>query len=364
MADILLNVEGMKVYYPVKGDFGKGREFVKAVDGVSFEVRKGEVFGIVGESGCGKSTLGRGICKLETPTAGKIVLSGEDISSYGRKQMRSVRKKVQMVFQDPYASLNPRMSIFDIIAEPLIIHGLTKSKKELEDRVMELLRKVGLDDYHANRYPHEFSGGQRQRVALARALVMKPRILLLDEPLSALDAQIRKHLRQQIRQIQRELNLTTIFVTHDQEEAMLMSDRIFLMNKGEIVQSDTAENIYTQPANEFVARFMGHYNLVSAHNANSLLGLNLSGIVAIRPESIYVREAGRQYGEHISHPVSGTIRDSQLLGNIIRYQVDTGLGALTVDLLNRSSERLFEQGTQLELMFNKNEIRALAPSVN
>lgn len=145
---------------------------------------------------------------------------------------------------------------------------------------------------------------------------------------------------------------------------MLMSDRIFLMNKGEIVQSDTAENLYTQPANEFVARFMGHYNLVSAHNANSLLGLNLSGIVAIRPESIYVREAGRQYGEHISHPVSGTIRDSQLLGNIIRYQVDTGLGALTVDLLNRSSERLFEQGTQLELMFNKNEIRALAPSVN
>ena len=162
MADILLNVEGMKVYYPVKGDFGKGREFVKAVDGVSFEVRKGEVFGIVGESGCGKSTLGRGICKLETPTAGKIVLSGEDISSYGRKQMRSVRKKVQMVFQDPYASLNPRMSVFDIIAEPLIIHSLTKSKKELEDRVMELLRKVGLDDYHANRYPHEFSGGQRQ----------------------------------------------------------------------------------------------------------------------------------------------------------------------------------------------------------
>ena len=130
--------------------------------------------------------------------------------------------------------------------------------------------------------PHQLSGGQRQRVALARALVMKPRILLLDEPLSALDAQIRKHLRQQIRQIQRELNLTTIFVTHDQEEAMLMSDRIFLMNKGEIVQSDTAENIYTQPANEFVARFMGHYNLVSAHNANSLLGLNLSGIVAIR----------------------------------------------------------------------------------
>ena len=190
MADILLNVEGMKVYYPVKGDFRSGREFVKAVDGVSFEVRRGEVFGIVGESGCGKSTLGRGICKLETPTAGKIVLSGEDISSYGRKQMRSVRKKVQMVFQDPYASLNPRMSVFDIIAEPLIIHSLTKSKKEMEDRVMGLLRKVGLDDYHANRYPHEFSGGQRQRIGIARALAVEPDLIIADEPVSALDVSI------------------------------------------------------------------------------------------------------------------------------------------------------------------------------
>ena len=201
MADILLNVEGMKVYYPVKGDFGKGREFVKAVDGVSFEVRKGEVFGIVGESGCGKSTLGRGICKLETPTAGKIVLSGEDISSYGRKQMRSVRKKVQMVFQDPYASLNPRMSIFDIIAEPLIIHGLTKSKKELEDRVMELLRKVGLDDYHANRYPHEFSGGQRQRIGIARALAVEPELIIADEPVSALDVSIQAQVLNLLHQL-------------------------------------------------------------------------------------------------------------------------------------------------------------------
>ena len=236
MGDILLNVEGMKVYYPVKGDFGSGREFVKAVDGVSFEVRKGEVFGIVGESGCGKSTLGRGICKLETPTAGKIILAGEDISSYGRKQMRAVRKKVQMVFQDPYASLNPRMSVFDIIAEPLIIHSLTKSKKELEDRVMELLRKVGLDDYHANRYPHEFSGGQRQRIGIARALAVEPELIIADEPVSALDVSIQAQVLNLLHQLKKELNLTYIFVAHDLSVVEHISDRVGVMYLGNFVE--------------------------------------------------------------------------------------------------------------------------------
>jgi len=251
MADILLNVEGMKVYYPVKGDFGKGREFVKAVDGVSFEVRRGEVFGIVGESGCGKSTLGRGICKLETPTAGKIVLSGEDISSYGRKQMRSVRKKVQMVFQDPYASLNPRMSIFDIIAEPLIIHGLTKSKKELEDRVMELLRKVGLDDYHANRYPHEFSGGQRQRIGIARALAVEPELIIADEPVSALDVSIQAQVLNLLHQLQKEFNLTYIFVAHDLSVVEHISDRVGVMYLGNFVEVGDKRKLYSNPLHPY-----------------------------------------------------------------------------------------------------------------
>ena len=242
MGDILLNVEGMKVYYPVKGDFGSGREFVKAVDGVSFEVRKGEVFGIVGESGCGKSTLGRGICKLETPTAGKIILAGEDISSYGRKQMRAVRKKVQMVFQDPYASLNPRMSVFDIIAEPLIIHSLTKSKKELEDRVMELLRKVGLDDYHANRYPHEFSGGQRQRIGIARAL---------GEPVSALDVSIQAQVLNLLHQLKKELNLTYIFVAHDLSVVEHISDRVGVMYLGNFVEVGDKRKLYTNPLHPY-----------------------------------------------------------------------------------------------------------------
>ena len=251
MADILLNVEGMKVYYPVKGDFGKGREFVKAVDGVSFEVRKGEVFGIVGESGCGKSTLGRGICKLETPTAGKIVLSGEDISSYGRKQMRSVRKKVQMVFQDPYASLNPRMSIFDIIAEPLIIHGLTKSKKELEDRVMELLRKVGLDDYHANRYPHEFSGGQRQRIGIARAIILKPEIIICDEPVSALDVSVQAKIINLLKELQQKLNISYIFISHDLGVVKHIADRVMVMYRGRVVEEGTRDEIFANPKHDY-----------------------------------------------------------------------------------------------------------------
>ncbi|MEM8074537.1 ABC transporter ATP-binding protein [Morganella morganii subsp. sibonii] len=340
--------------YVIAENLTKSFAATPVFSGLNFSVSKGEFITLLGPSGCGKSTLLRCLAGLEPVNDGRIYVNKHDITLSPPQQ-----REIGMVFQS-YA-LFPNMT-----TERNIAFGLKMQKipeNEQRKAVAEVIELVGLKGKEQH-LPHQLSGGQSQRVALARALVMKPRILLLDEPLSALDAQIRKHLRQQIRQIQRELNLTTIFVTHDQEEAMLMSDRIFLMNKGEIVQSDTAENLYTQPANEFVARFMGHYNLVNAHNANSLLGLNLSGIVAIRPESIYVREAGRQYGEHISRPVSGTIRDSQLLGNIIRYQVDTGMGALTVDLLNRSSERLFEQGTQLELMFNKNEIRALAPSVN
>ncbi|EPL8095071.1 ABC transporter ATP-binding protein [Morganella morganii] len=340
--------------YVIAENLTKSFAATPVFSGLNFSVSKGEFITLLGPSGCGKSTLLRCLSGLDPVNDGRIYVNKQDITLSPPQQ-----REIGMVFQS-YA-LFPNMT-----TERNIAFGLKMQKipeNEQRKAVAEVIELVGLKGKEQH-LPYQLSGGQRQRVALARALVMKPRILLLDEPLSALDAQIRKHLRQQIRQIQRELNLTTIFVTHDQEEAMLMSDRIFLMNKGKIVQSDTAENLYTQPANEFVARFMGHYNLVSAHNANSLLGLNLSGIVAIRPESIYVREAGRQYGEHISHPVSGTIRDSQLLGNIIRYQVDTRMGALTVDLLNRSSERLFQQGTQLELMFNKNEIRALAPSVN
>lgn len=326
--------------------FGQNQVF----SDIQFTIEKGEFITLLGPSGCGKSTLLRCIAGLEQPDSGELYINRQNITHQPAQQ-----RGVGMVFQS-YA-LFPNMTVAENITFGLKMRKV--SATERNKAVCEVIDMVELQGKE-NQYPHQLSGGQRQRVALARALVMKPQILLLDEPLSALDARIRKHLRQQIREIQRELGLTTIFVTHDQDEAMIMSDRIFLMNKGAIIQSDTAENIYTQPATEFVARFMGHYNLVDAEKANGMLGVNLQGTLAIRPESIYVRETGRQYGSHISAPVDAVILDHQLLGNIIRYSVNTPVGDMTVDLLNRSSERLFEPGTHLELMFNKNEIRALS----
>ncbi len=250
-ADILLDVEDVKIYYPVAGKRLGTTDYVKAVDGVSFEVRRGEVFGIVGESGCGKSTLGRGICKLEKTTGGKMILDGEDISGYNDSQMRPVRKKIQMVFQDPYASLNPRMSVFDIIAEPLIIHKLTKDKAELEKRVLELLRKVGLDDYHANRYPHEFSGGQRQRIGIARALAVQPSLIIADEPVSALDVSIQAQVLNLMNQLKKDFNLTYIFVAHDLSVVEHISDRVGVMYLGNFVEVGNKESLYPSPLHPY-----------------------------------------------------------------------------------------------------------------
>lgn len=251
MADNLLVVRGLKQYYPVKGGLGKETSYVKAVDNVDFEVRRGEVFGIVGESGCGKSTLGKSICKLIEPTEGSIVLDGEEISKYTPKQMRPIRKKVQMVFQDPYASLNPRMSVRDIVAEPLIIHGLTKTREETDQKVVELLRRVGLDDYHANRYPHEFSGGQRQRVGIARALAVQPQLIIADEPVSALDVSIQSQVLNLMNQLKRDMNLTYIFVAHDLSVVEHISDRVGVMYLGNFVEEGDKYSLYQNPLHPY-----------------------------------------------------------------------------------------------------------------
>ena len=251
MADNLLVVRGLKQYYPVKGGLGKEPSYVKAVDNVDFEVRRGEVFGIVGESGCGKSTLGKSICKLIEPTEGSIVLDGEEISKYTPKQMRPVRKKVQMVFQDPYASLNPRMSVRDIVAEPLIIHGLTKTREETDQKVVELLRRVGLDDYHANRYPHEFSGGQRQRIGIARALAVQPQLIIADEPVSALDVSIQSQVLNLMNQLKRDMNLTYIFVAHDLSVVEHISDRVGVMYLGNFVEEGDKYSLYQNPLHPY-----------------------------------------------------------------------------------------------------------------
>ena len=251
MSDTLLRVEDLKIYYPVAGSgFGK-KEFVKAVDGVTFEVKRGEVFGIVGESGCGKSTLGRGVCKLENLTSGHVYLDGEDITEYNDQRMRSVRKKVQMVFQDPYASLNPRMSVFDIIAEPLLVHHLYQDKADLEKKVLDLLHRVGLDDYHANRYPHEFSGGQRQRIGIARALAVEPSLIIADEPVSALDVSIQAQVLNLLNELKHDLDLTYIFVAHDLSVVEYISDRVGVMYLGNFVEVGEKEKIYSNPMHPY-----------------------------------------------------------------------------------------------------------------
>ena len=251
MSDTLLRVEDLKIYYTVAGiGFGK-KEFVKAVDGVTFEVKKGEVFGIVGESGCGKSTLGRGVCKLENLTSGHVYLDGEDITEYNDLRMRSVRKKVQMVFQDPYASLNPRMSVFDIIAEPLLVHHLYQDKADLEKKVLDLLHRVGLDDYHANRYPHEFSGGQRQRIGIARALAVEPSLIIADEPVSALDVSIQAQVLNLLNELKHDLDLTYIFVAHDLSVVEYISDRVGVMYLGNFVEVGEKEKIYSNPMHPY-----------------------------------------------------------------------------------------------------------------
>ena len=251
MSDTLLRVEDLKIYYPVAGiGFGK-KEFVKAVDGVTFEVKKGEVFGIVGESGCGKSTLGRGVCKLENLTSGHVYLDGEDITEYNDRRMRSIRKKVQMVFQDPYASLNPRMSVFDIIAEPLLVHHLYQDKADLEKKVLDLLHRVGLDDYHANRYPHEFSGGQLQRIGIARALAVEPSLIIADEPVSALDVSIQAQVLNLLNELKHDLDLTYIFVAHDLSVVEYISDRVGVMYLGNFVEVGEKEKIYSNPMHPY-----------------------------------------------------------------------------------------------------------------
>ena len=209
------------------------------------------MFGIVGESGCGKSTLGRGVCKLENLTSGHVYLDGEDITEYNDQRMRSVRKKVQMVFQDPYASLNPRMSVFDIIAEPLLVHHLYQDKADLEKKVLDLLHRVGLDDYHANRYPHEFSGGQRQRIGIARALAVEPSLIIADEPVSALDVSIQAQVLNLLNELKHDLDLTYIFVAHDLSVVEYISDRVGVMYLGNFVEVGEKEKIYSNPMHPY-----------------------------------------------------------------------------------------------------------------
>ncbi|MBP2196075.1 ABC transporter ATP-binding protein [Pantoea cypripedii] len=311
-------------------------------ENIDFSADEGEFVTLLGPSGCGKSTLLRCIAGLTSVDSGQILLQGQDIVP-----LPPQKRTIGMVFQS-YA-LFPNMTVEKNVAFGLKMQKLAAS--EIQQRVMEALALVELTDF-ARRYPHQLSGGQCQRVALARSLVTRPRLLLLDEPLSALDARIRRHLREQIRNIQQELKLTTIFVTHDQEEALTLSDRIVLMNRGKIVQNGNAEALYTQPADLFAAGFIGNYNLLSAEQATQLTGHTFSGQVAIRPESILIcaPEAG----------IPATILSHSLLGNVIRYRVLAHNVELSVDVLNRSVADLHPTGMQIGLQLEMSTLRQVA----
>ena len=243
--EVILKVTNLKTHFDVtKGMFAK-KQIVKAVDGVSFEIHKGETFGLVGESGCGKSTLGRTIVKLYEPTEGTIEYKGQDITKLKGKELKEFRKSVQMIFQDPYASLNPRMTVGEIIREPMDIHNIYNSAKEREDRVVELLKIVGLKPDHIRRYPHEFSGGQRQRISIARTLALNPDFIICDEPISALDVSIQAQIINLLKNIQKEMGISYLFVAHDLSMVKHISDRIGVMYLGNMVEIGESSDLYT-----------------------------------------------------------------------------------------------------------------------
>jgi oligopeptide transport system ATP-binding protein len=250
MTTPLVEVKNLKKYFPIrKGIIGQRKSVVKAVDGVSFTINKGETLGLVGESGCGKSTTGRLLMRLLEPTEGQIIFEGNDLLKLSKVEMRSMRKNFQMVFQDPYASLNPRMKIKEIINEPLVIHGYDKEKRE--KRVRELLDIVGLSAAHGERYPHEFSGGQRQRIGIARALAISPKLIIADEPVSALDVSIQSQILNLLKDLQKEFNLTYLFISHNLSVVEHISDRVGVMYLGKIVEIADQENLYKNPLHPY-----------------------------------------------------------------------------------------------------------------
>jgi oligopeptide/dipeptide ABC transporter ATP-binding protein len=248
----LLHVSGLKKYFPIKaGLVQKNVGYVKAVDDISFDIRHGETFGLVGESGCGKSTTGRTLLRLTQATEGRILFNGEDVMTFSKKRLRTFRTEAQIIFQDPFSSLNPRMTVGEIVGEALIEHGLVKNRAAQEKSVIEMIEKCGLSAYHIKRYPHEFSGGQRQRICIARALALNPRFVVCDEAVSALDVSIQSQIINLLKDLQQDMGLTYLFISHDLGVVKYISDRIGVMYLGSIVETASKVDLFNRPSHPY-----------------------------------------------------------------------------------------------------------------
>ncbi|MFA4851658.1 MAG: ABC transporter ATP-binding protein [Bacteroidales bacterium] len=256
-ASPILEIKNIKTYYPLRtGIFGKTREYVKAVDDVSFDVFPGETLGLVGESGCGKTTLGRTILRLAEPTAGKIIYKGTDLTNLSLKELRKIRKNLQIIFQDPYSSLNPRITVGSAIMEPMQVHKIYNNDRQRKNKVIELLERVNMSENHFNRYPHEFSGGQRQRICIARALALNPEFIICDESVSALDVSIQAQVLNLLNELKHEFGFTYIFISHDLSVVKFMSDRMIVMKDGKIQEYGDSDGIYANPKTEYTKKLI------------------------------------------------------------------------------------------------------------
>lgn len=277
MPQELLQVKNLQTHFPASNDVFGSKKVVKAVNDVSFTVYENETFGLVGESGCGKSTLGRTIVKIYKPTAGEILFEGKDVVKLKGKELKDFRKKAQMIFQDPYASLNARMTVGEIIKEPMDIHKLYPTKAEKEERAAELLKLVGLKSDHIRRYPHEFSGGQRQRVSIARTLAVNPKFIVCDEPISALDVSIQAQIINLLEQIQEEMQISYLFIAHDLGAVKHISDRIGAMYLGSLVEVGTSDELYHNPKHPYTKALLSALPIPDPRTQSTRAAVDIDG---------------------------------------------------------------------------------------